>query len=94
MWGCSRRCSSAAALACYKTGEPTRLIHRPRTRLLLNGARKSFTWQDYRNLLVRAHIQFGGPIVVVWDNLNTHLVAGLKRYETDHDWLTIIRFPA
>jgi transposase len=31
--------------------------------------------------------------VVVWDNLNTHLAAGLKRYEAEHDWLTTIRLP-
>ncbi|MDT0616836.1 transposase, partial [Streptomyces sp. DSM 40712] len=34
-----------------------------------------------------------GPIVVVWDNLNTHLATGLKRYEADHDWLTTVRLP-
>ncbi|WST35540.1 ISL3 family transposase (plasmid) [Streptomyces sp. NBC_01166] len=34
-----------------------------------------------------------GPIVVVWDNLNTHLAAGLKRYEAEHDWLTTVRLP-
>jgi putative transposase len=68
-------------LCCYKPGEKSRLIHRPRAHLLLKGARKSFSWQDYRDLLVRAHIQLDGPIVVVWDNLNTHLAAGLKRYE-------------
>ncbi|MFD3532623.1 transposase [Streptomyces sp. NPDC058664] len=26
-------------------------------------------------------------------NLNTHLAAGLKRYEAEHDWLTTIRLP-
>ncbi|MFF3404510.1 transposase [Streptomyces sp. NPDC002659] len=53
---------------------------------------QSFSWTDYRHLLVRAHIQLGGPIVVVWDNLNTHLAA-LKRYEAEHNWLTTVRFP-
>jgi putative transposase len=43
---------------------------------------------------VRAHIQLGGPIVVVWDNLNTHLAAGLKSYEAEHDWLTTVRLPS
>ncbi|GLW19888.1 hypothetical protein Stsp01_66310 [Streptomyces sp. NBRC 13847] len=71
---------------CYKLGEKSCLIHRPRTHLLLKGARKSFSWKDCRDLLVRAHIRLGGPIVVVWDNLNTHLAAGLKRYEAEHDW--------
>ncbi|WP_433916361.1 IS630 family transposase [Streptomyces sp. NBC_01744] len=91
--GRSRRRTSVAALCCYKPGEKSRLVHRPRNHLLLKGARKSFSWQDYRDLLVRAHIQLGGPIVVVWDNLNTHLAAGLKRYEAENDWLTTIRLP-
>ncbi|MFF3000141.1 transposase [Streptomyces sp. NPDC057950] len=42
----------------------------------------------------QSHIQLGRPIVVVWDNLNTHLAAGLKRYAADHDWLTTIPLPA
>ncbi|MCX4537747.1 transposase (plasmid) [Streptomyces sp. NBC_00841] len=92
--GRSRRRTSVAALCCYKPGEASRLIYRPHGLLLLKGARKSFSWKDYRDLLVRAHIQLGGPIVVVWDNLNTHLTAGLKRYEAEHDWLTTIRLPS
>lgn len=91
--GRSRRRTSVAALCCYKPGEKSRLIHRPRTHFLLKGARKSFSWKDYRDLLVRARAQLDGPIVVVWDNLNTHLAAGLKRYEAEHDWLTTIRLP-
>ncbi|MFE5767021.1 transposase [Streptomyces sp. NPDC056485] len=43
---------------------------------------------------MRAHVQLGGPIVVVWGNLNTHLAAGLKRYEVEHDWLTTTCLPA
>ncbi|MFE9139575.1 transposase [Streptomyces sp. NPDC007355] len=43
---------------------------------------------------MRAHIQLGGPIVVIWDNLNTHLTAGLKWYEAAYDWLTATRLPA
>ncbi|MFI8266297.1 transposase [Streptomyces sp. NRRL F-2747] len=91
--GRSRRRTSVAAPCCYKPGEPARLIYRPRSHRLLKGARKSFSWKDYRDLLVRAHIQLGDPIVVVWDNLNTHLAAGLKRYEAEHDWLTTVRLP-
>ncbi|MGQ4436034.1 transposase [Streptomyces sp. SAS_260] len=92
--GRSRRRTSVAALCGYKPGENARLIYRPRHHLLLKGARKSFSWQDYRDLLVRAHIQLGGPIVVVWDNLNTHLAAGSKRHKTEHDWHTTIRLPS
>lgn len=31
--------------------------------------------------------------MVVWANLNTHLAAGLKRYEAEHGWLTTVRLP-
>lgn len=91
--GRSRRRTSVAALCCYKPDENARLIYRPRHHLLLKGARKSFSWQDHRDLLVRDHIQLGAPIVVVWDIFNTHLATGLRKYEAEHDWLTTIRLP-
>ncbi|WP_449343260.1 transposase [Streptomyces silvisoli] len=90
----SRRRISVAALACYKPGESPRLIYRPRFHLPLKGARKSFAWTDYRDLLVRAHIQLGAPIVVIWDNLNTHRAADLRQYVADHDWLTVFQLPS
>ncbi|WP_323186146.1 hypothetical protein [Streptomyces sp. NBC_00047] len=31
---------------------------------------------------------------MAWDNLNTHLAAGLKQYEAEHDWLTTVRLPS
>ncbi len=31
--------------------------------------------------------------MVVWDNLNTHLAAGLKRHEAERDRLTTVRVP-
>lgn len=92
--GRSRRRTSVAALCCHKPGEGSRLIHRPDGHLLLKGARKSLSWQDYRDLLVRARLHLGGPVVVVWDSLNTHLAAGLKRYEAEHDWPTAARLPS
>lgn len=32
--------------------------------------------------------------MLVWDNLNTHLTAGMKQYTAEHDWLTVIQLPA
>lgn len=44
---------------------------------------------DYARLLDAAHQQLGGPLVLVWDNLNTHvsramreLIAGENAMET------------
>ncbi|MEU7154393.1 transposase [Streptomyces sp. NPDC045456] len=66
----TQRRFSVAALACYKAGERSRLIFRPR----LHGrhdssARRSLAWTDCRDLLTAAHHQLGGNMVLVWDNL-------------------------
>lgn len=58
--GRSRRRSSVAALACYKAGEPSRLIYRPCPNTRPDG-RKSFSWKDYRDPIQTAHQQLGGP---------------------------------
>jgi transposase len=91
--GRSRRRLSVAALTCYKPGQPSRLIYRPCTDARPDG-RKSFAWTDYRDLIQAAHHQLGGPIVLVWDNLNTHLTAGMRRYIAERDWLTVYQLPS
>ncbi|MCX4564477.1 hypothetical protein OHA02_51065 [Streptomyces phaeochromogenes] len=67
--GRSRRRISIAALTCYKPGGRSRLIYRPRRD---DGRRKGFTETDYARLLIAAHQQLGGPVVLVWDNCETH----------------------
>ncbi|MGW7072206.1 hypothetical protein ACWGII_26145 [Streptomyces sp. NPDC054855] len=66
--GGSRGRTSLAALACYKLGRSSKLIYRPQVQSRHQGARRGFTWKDYRDLIVRAHIQLDGPIVLIWDN--------------------------
>ncbi|WP_331728603.1 IS630 family transposase [Streptomyces sp. NBC_01176] len=93
--GRSWRRFSIAALCCYKPGETSRLIFRPyRHRKHPGSGRKSFAWSDYRDLVVRAHLQLGAPIVLIWDNLNTHRAAGMRQYAAEHDWLTIVQLPS
>ncbi|CAM5359482.1 transposase [Streptomyces hirsutus] len=31
--------------------------------------------------------------MLIWDHLNTHLTAGMRRYLTDRDWLTVVQLP-
>jgi hypothetical protein len=90
--GRSRRRLSVAALLCYKAGQPSRLIYRLCPDARPDG-RKSFSWTDYRDLIQTAHHQLGGPIALVWGNLNTHLTAGMRRYTVDREWLTVIQLP-
>jgi transposase len=92
--GASRGRISIAAMACYKPGERSRLIFRPRVHGRGPGERKSFAWTDYRDLAVRAHIQLGGPIVLIWDNLNVHRATKLREYAAGQDWLTIVQLPS
>ncbi|WP_458860719.1 transposase, partial [Streptomyces kunmingensis] len=93
--GRSWRRYSIAALCCYRPGETSRLIFRPRRHRRHRGTgRNSFAWTDYRDLIVRAHIQLQAPIVLIWDNLNTHRTAGMRKYAAEHDWLTIIQLPS
>lgn len=93
--GRSWRRWSIAALCCYKHGETSRLIYRPRRHRKHKGkGHDSFSWRDYRDLVVRAHIQLGAPIVLVWDNLNIHRAAGMREYAAAHDWLTIVQLPS
>ncbi|MEU2856571.1 transposase [Streptomyces syringium] len=92
--GRSQRRVSLAAMCCYKPGERSRLIYRPmfhkdhRTK-----ERRSFAWTDFRDLLVAAHQQLQAPIVLVWDNLNTHRAAGLRDFVAAHDWVTAFHLP-
>ncbi|MFG2395183.1 transposase [Streptomyces lavendulae] len=91
--GRSRRRISIAAVTCHKPGHRSRLIYRPRRDDGRRDGRKSFSWRDYRDLLIAAHQQLGGPIVLVWDNLNVHKAAGLREFAASREWLTIYYLP-
>jgi hypothetical protein len=65
---------SLAALICIKPGRRPRLIYRVhRGGRGGKDRRKGFTETDYTIVLDAAHQQLGGPLVVVRDNLNTHV---------------------
>ncbi|MDH6493764.1 transposase [Streptomyces sp. SAI-127] len=93
--GRSQRRFSIAALACYKQGEHSRLIYRPKRHVdHKQGGRRSFTWSEYRDLLIAAHRQLGAPIVLVWDNLNVHKDARLRAFIDAQEWITSCFLPA
>src|SRR4051794_11216671 len=83
---------SVAALVAVKPGQRPRLayrIHRGRR----GGGRKGFTEADYAALLDAGHQQLGGPIVLIWDNLNTHVSAAMAELIAARPWLTVYRLP-
>jgi putative transposase len=70
------------------------LIYRTRAHRGRKGERRSFAERDYADLLDAAHQQLGGPIVLVWDNLNTHISRAMRAFIDARDWLTVYRLPA
>jgi putative transposase len=85
---------SIAGLACYRPGERSRLIYRTIVHRNRKGERRSFSERGYISLIDAAHQQLDSPIVLVWDNLNTHISAVMRQMIEARDWLTVIRLPA
>jgi hypothetical protein len=92
--GGSNRRVSLAALLAIKPGQRPRLIYRVHhARRRPSDQRKGVTEADCAALLDAAHQQLGGPLVLVWDNLNTHVSAAMAGLITARDWLTVIQLP-
>uniref|UniRef100_UPI002F42F7DC transposase n=1 Tax=Streptomyces rubrogriseus TaxID=194673 RepID=UPI002F42F7DC len=86
---------SMVGMTCYKAGERSRLIYAVREYRGRKDQPKGFGSRDFRALLVRARIQLGGPIVLVWDNVRIHLTADLRGFfAANTDWLTVFQLPA
>ena len=85
---------SVAGLVCVRPGHRTRLLFRIKTHRQRKGERRSFAETDYIALLDAAHQYLKAPIVVVWDNLNTHVSAAMRDMITARDWLHVVQLPA
>jgi hypothetical protein len=83
---------SVAALVAVKPGQRPRLIYRTHRRRRAS-RRQGLTEADYAALLDAAHRQLGGPIVLVWDNLNTHVSTAMAELVAARPWLTVYRLP-
>jgi hypothetical protein len=90
--GGSNKRVSLAALIAVKAGHRPRLIYRTRPRRP-GDQRKGFAETDYARLLDAAHQQLGGPLVVVWDNQNSHVSQKMTGLIAARDWLTVYRLP-
>jgi transposase len=83
---------SLAALIAVKAGQAPRLVYRVHAGRR-GDKRKGFTEAGYARLLDAAHQQLGGPLVLVWDNLNTHVSKVMRRLVAARDWLTVFQLP-
>jgi len=86
---------SVAGLACLKAGAPGWLFYRARIHRGRKGERRSMSEADYADLIAAAHRTLAAPIILIWDNLNTHVSAVMRAFTGAHpDWLTVIQLPA
>jgi len=85
---------SLAGLVATKPGHDPRLVYRTRTHHGRKGEPKGFAEADYARLLDGVHQQLGGPIVVVWDNLNAHVSATMRKLIAARPWLVVYQLPA
>lgn len=83
---------SLAALIAVRPGQRPRLIYRVHARRR-GEKRKGFTEADYARLPDDAHQQLTGPVVLVRDNLNTHVSGVMDGLIAARDWLTVFRLP-
>jgi transposase len=84
---------SLAALIATRPGCRPRLIYRTHHARRAD-KRKGFTEPDYARLLDAAHQQLSGPLVLVWDNLNTHTSRVMRDLISARAWLTVYQLPS
>jgi DDE superfamily endonuclease len=86
---------SVAGMACLKPGRPGRFFYRLRVHRRRKGDRPSMSEAGYAHLITAAHHALGAPLIVIWDNLNTHRSRKMRAFtEAREDWLTVVRLPA
>ncbi len=84
-----------AGMVCLRSGSRGHLFYRLRIHRGRKGERKSLSEQDYAGLVTAAHHQLHAPIILVWDNVNTHLSTVMRQFiDAHHDWLTVVQLPA
>ncbi|MFD8530502.1 hypothetical protein ACFV0L_24080 [Streptosporangium canum] len=74
---------SVAALIRCRPGARSRLLYRVHVHRRRKDEKASFTWADYRDLILMAHRKIGAPIVLIWDNLNRHTYAEMRQFITE-----------
>ena len=86
---------SAAGMTCYRPGARSRFVYRTRIHTGRKGERRSLSEADYAGLITAAHTQLHAPLILCWDNSNTHISAQMRTLPHAHrDWLTVVQMPS
>jgi transposase len=86
---------SVAGLVCLRPGARDHLFYRIRIHRGRKGERRSMSEADYADLITAAHQELHAPVILIWDNLNTHISAAMRALiGARSGWLTEVRLPA
>ena len=86
---------SMAGLLAYRAGHRGHFYYRLVAHRGRKKERRSLSEADYAALLSAAHQQLHAPIILIGDNLNTHVSRRMRAFVAAHaDWLTVVRLPA
>jgi transposase len=86
---------SIAGMVCTRPGQQTRLACRMRVHTGRKDDRRSLSEADYAALITSFHEEVDAPLIVVWDNLNTHKSKEMQAFcDANASWLTVYRLPA
>ena len=86
---------SIAGLVCLRPDRRGHLMYRLVVHHGRKGERRSLSEADYANVITAAHTRLHTPIILIWDNLNTHVSKRMRAFIHAHrDWLTVVRLPA
>ena len=89
MTGGSNTRVSLAALIATQPGHQARLIFRTHLGGRRDDRRKGLTETDFARFLDAARQQLNGPVVLVWDNLNTHVSRSMRELIAARSWLRV-----
>ena len=85
---------SVAGMACLKPGRPGRFFYRVHVHRRRKGSRPSLSEAGYAALITAAHRALQAPMIVVWDNLNTHRSQKMRAFtDANSSWLTVVFLP-
>ncbi len=73
---------SVAGLVCPRPGTDGRLFCRTRICRRRKGERQSMSEAGYAELITAAHRTLAAPLIVIWDNLPTHISTVMRAFTT------------
>jgi putative transposase len=85
---------SVAGLVCVKPGHRGHLFTTVRVHRRRKGQRRSLSEADYAALFTAAHHQLHAPLIVIWDNLNTHRTHQMRVFIARRPWLKVTYLPS